>query len=64
LLLQHLAAVAPPSPEAGGPPLLVLSAAPGRCECRLRFRDQEWVFVDPNASEAYAAALLRVLRTG
>lgn len=45
-----------------GHPAVQLSSAPGGYSCEIRWRDQSLRFAAPEASEAYAAALLHVLR--
>jgi hypothetical protein len=42
---------------------LALTAAPGRCWCEISFRGQGLVFEAADGAEAYAAALLHILRS-
>lgn len=57
-LREHLSARLLTDPHAR----LTLRAAPDRCQCEVRFRDQDLAFDAANGSEAYAAALLAILR--
>ena len=57
-LREHLAARLLTDPNAG----LTLRAAADRCWCEIRYGNQPLTFEAANGSEAYAAALLHLLR--